>query len=180
MKQEKALRTQVLEAWQTKTEMRKGSTCSYCGYIHPPQRCPVYGKMCGECGRENHLSTVCRAPRQAAYRLEEQGNGQTNRVNTDHFIHNSSHIRSWIKTKLNTSSFYNNINVMYKLDTGRNNDSIPFHIFKILFPKAANKDIRWPKACKLKITHNEKEKICKFFVVQNGSPAVFGMQDMIS
>ena len=59
-----------------------------------------------------------------------------------------------------------------------NNNSIPFHIFKILFPKAANKGIRQPKTCKLKVIHNEKEKICKFFVAQNGSPAVLGMQDI--
>ena len=71
VKQEKALRTQVLEAWQTKNEMRKGSTCRYCGYIQPPQRCPAYVKTCGECGRENHLNIFCRAPRQVAYRVEE-------------------------------------------------------------------------------------------------------------
>ena len=158
--------------------MQKGSTCRYCGCIHLSQRCLEYGKMCGECGRENHFSAVCRAPRWAVYRLEEQENGQTNRVNTDHFIHNSSYIRSSIETKLNTSSFYNSINIMYKLDIGRNNNSIPFHIFKNLFPKAANKGIRWPKTCKVKIKHNEKEKICKFVVAQNCSPAVLGIQDI--
>ena len=63
VKQEEALRTQVLEAWQTKNEMGKEGTCRYCGNIHPPQRCPVYGKMCGGCGMENHFSAVCRAPR---------------------------------------------------------------------------------------------------------------------
>ena len=71
-KQEKALRTQVLDTEQTKSEMRKEGTCRYCGYIHPPQRCPAYGKMCGGCDRENHFSAVCRASRRAAYRLEEQ------------------------------------------------------------------------------------------------------------
>ena len=60
-------------------------------------------------------------------------------VNTDHFIHNSSCIRSSIETKLNTSNFYNSINIMYKLDTGGNYNSIPVHICKTLFPKAANK-----------------------------------------
>ena len=64
------------------------------------------------------------------------------RVNTDYFIHNSTCIRLSIKTKLNTSSFYKSINAMYKLDTGKNNNSTSFHIYKILFPKAANKDIR--------------------------------------
>ena len=48
----------------------------------------------------------------------------------------------------------------------------------MLFPKAANKGIRQPKTCKLKIIHNKKEKNCKFFVAQNGSPAVLGMQDI--
>ena len=86
-----------------------------------------------------------------------------NRGNTDHFIHNYSYIRSSIETKLNTSSFYNSIKVIYKLDTGRNYNSIPVHKNKTLFPKAVNKGIRQPKTCKLKIIHNEKEEIFKFF-----------------
>ena len=133
--------------------------------------------MCGECGRENHFSAVCRASRQATCRLEEQEDGQNNRVNTDHFICNSIGKRSNIETKLNTSSVYNSINVTYKLDTGRHNSIISFHIYKILFPKAANKGIRQTKTCNLKIIHNEK-KNCKFFVEQNGSPAVLGMQNI--
>ena len=67
--------------------------------------------------------------------------GQTNRVNTDHFFCNLIGKRSSIETKLNTNSFYNSINISYKLDTGRNNNSIKFHIFKILFSKVANKGI---------------------------------------
>ena len=35
-KQQEILRTQMLEAEQTKNEMRKEGTCRYCGYIHPP------------------------------------------------------------------------------------------------------------------------------------------------
>ena len=35
-----------------------------------------------------------------------------------------------------------------------------------------------PKICNQKIMHNGKEKICKFFVAHNGSPAVLGMQDI--
>ena len=72
-------------------------------------------------------------------------------MNTDHFICNYSYIRSSIETELNTCSFYNSINIIYKLDTGRNYNSIPVHIYKTLFPKAAYKGIRQPKKCKLKI-----------------------------
>ena len=110
----------------------------------------------------NHFRAVCRAPRRIASRLEEQDNGQTNKVKNDQFIHNYSYVRASIETKINTSSLYNSINVRYKLDTCRSNNSIPFHIYKKLFPKVANKCIRQPKTCKLKIRHNGKEKISKF------------------
>ena len=32
--------------------------------------------------------------------------------------------------------------------------------------------------CKVKLRYNEKENICKFFVVHNGSKAVLGMPDI--
>ena len=73
VRQADALRTQVAEAEQTESKMmRPVSPYRYCRSIHPPRRCPVYGKMCGECGRENHFSAVCGGPRQTAHRLEEQ------------------------------------------------------------------------------------------------------------
>ena len=99
-KQEEALRTKALEAFQTESKMRQASPCRYCRSIHPSRKCPTYCKTFGECGRVNHFSAVCRVPRQAAHRLEEQEDGQTNRVNTDHFICNSICKRSSIETKL--------------------------------------------------------------------------------
>ena len=62
-KQEQALRTQALEAEQTDSKIRQASPCRYCTFIHPPRRCPAYGKKCGKCGRVNHVSAVCRHPR---------------------------------------------------------------------------------------------------------------------
>ena len=32
--------------------------------------------------------------------------------------------------------------------------------------------------CEVKLRYNEKERICKFFVMQNGSMAVLGMWDI--
>ena len=94
------------------------------------------------------------------------------------FIHNYSYVKASIETKINTTSFYNSIDIRYKLDTGRSNNHIPFHLYKKLFPKATNKYIRQPKTCKLKSMHNGKEKMCKFFIAHNGSLAVLGMQDI--
>ena len=91
----------------------------------------------------NHISAVCRDPRQAAHNLEEHKDGQTNTANTDHFIFNVK--RSSITTKLKTSSFYSSIKVLHKLDTGGYSNRLPFCIFKILFPNSANKGGRQVK-----------------------------------
>ena len=38
--------------------------------------------------------------------------------------------------------------------------------------------IRQPKTYKVKLRYNEMEKLCKFFVAQNGSMALLGMWDI--
>ena len=149
-----------LEAGQTEIKMRQASPCRYCGSIHPPRRCPVYGKKCDKCGKVNHISAVCRDPRQAVHNIEEHEDEQTNKVNTDHIICNAK--RSSIATELKTSSLYSSINILYELDTGSNSNRLPFCIFKIIFPKSANKGERQLKTCKLKMIHNEKQKFVSF------------------
>ena len=84
----------------------------------------------------NHISAVCRGPWQAVHKLEDHEDGQINMVNTDHIICNVK--RSSIAT-LKTSGLYSSLNISHKLDTGSNSNRLPFCIFKILFPKLANK-----------------------------------------
>ena len=96
-------------------------------------------------------------------------------MNTDHFICN---YRSSIEMKLSSSSFYNSINMVYKLDTGKNYNTILVYIYKKLFPKVTNKGVRQSKTCKIKIRNNEKEKNCKVFVAHNSRSVMLGMQDI--
>ena len=96
----------------------------------------------------------------------------------NHFSHKYKYRKTRIEAKVSTTSFYNSLNLRYKLDTGRNNNYMQLHLYKRLFPKADNTYIRQPKTSKLKLRHNENEKICKFFVAHNGSLAVLGMQDI--
>ena len=51
-----------------RTDRKPDEKVSPCRSIHPPQRCTVYGKKCGECGRMNHISAVCRDQRQAVHK----------------------------------------------------------------------------------------------------------------
>ena len=99
-------------------------------------------------------------------------------MKSNHFSHNYKYRKTHIEAKASTTSFYNSLHLRYKLDTGRNNNYIPLHLYKKLFPKAVNTYIRQPKTCKLKLRHNEEQKICKFFVAHNDSLAVLGMQDI--
>ena len=99
-------------------------------------------------------------------------------MKNNHFIHHYKYVKASIDTKIITTSFYNSINIRYKLDTGRSNNSIPFHLYKKLFPKVTNKYVRQPKTFKLKLMHNGQEKMCKCFVAHNGSLPVLGMQDI--
>ena len=141
-KQEEASMIQIRRAWQTDAKMMRTGTCRYCGSSHPPRRCPAYGVMCGECSRVNHFTTVCRALRWRMSRWEEQSNGQTNQVKSNHFSHNYKSIKTCIETEISTTSFYNSIDIRFELDTGRSKNYIPFHVYKKLFPKVHNMYIR--------------------------------------
>ena len=125
-------------AEQIHAEMMRTSTCKYCGSSHTPRRCPAYGVTCGKCSWMNHFSAVCRAPRQGWSRREEQSNGHTNHVKINHFSHNYKYRKTCIEAKVSTTSFCNSLNLQYKLDTGRNNNYIPLHPYKKLFPKVDN------------------------------------------
>ena len=108
-------------------------------------------------------------------RREEQSNGQTNQVKSKHFSYNYKSRNRCIEAKVSTISFYNSIDIRFKLDTGKSKNYIPFHLYKRLFPKVNNTYIKQQKMCKVKLRYNEQEKICKSFVAHNGSKAVLGM-----
>ena len=69
-------------------------------------------------------------------RQEEQNKEKINKVKNNHFIHHYKYVKASIDTKIITTSFYNNINIKYKLDMGRSNNSIPFHLYKNYFLKS--------------------------------------------
>ena len=48
-------------------------SCSYCGSIHPPRWCLVYGMKCAECGKINHFREVSRNIRsRMVHNLEQE------------------------------------------------------------------------------------------------------------
>ena len=47
------------------SRLQTEQNCKFCGYMHPPRRCPVYGKICRACNRKNHFQKMCLASRSA-------------------------------------------------------------------------------------------------------------------
>ena len=97
----------------------------------------------------------------------------TDMVNINSFIFNRK--QSVITANLKASSNQVSIIVPYKVDTGSDGHIMPLHLYKSLFPRAIkeqwvatkNKKIQlnnWAYV-KVKIEHNNKQKMCKFFVV---------------
>ena len=91
----------------------------------------------------NYMSVVCSSSRQVVHKLEEFEDSLIDTVIND-LIHSNAK-SSGIRAKLKTSSFHKVIKISYKIDTGSNSSMLPFHIFKILFPKSAKSYCYEPK-----------------------------------
>ena len=115
-KEEEACRTHTVETHQPEKQINQTGPCRYCGSSHQAERHSAYGKRYSECVRMNHISAVCRRSRQAVHKLEEFEDSQIDMVNTN-LIHSNAESLGII-TKLKNGSFYNSINVSYKIDTG--------------------------------------------------------------
>ena len=152
-----------------------------CGYIHQPRQCPAYGKRCMKCNKMNHFWEVCRTARgRVAHNIEQEPNqveeSHTDMVNINSIDFNSKY--SVITANLKASPNKVVITVPYKVDTGSDGNIMPWHIYKKLFPRATKEDwwqqeikicslktynrttITQLDICKVKIEHNNKQKIC--------------------
>ena len=111
--------------------------CRYCGGIHVPQQCPVYGKMCANCGKMGHYKKVCRSRKDHVVHelevevMQESQDEQIETVSID-----SVHLnKNWsvIIAYLDTFTGKNKVKIPYKIDMGSEANIIPLYIFKKLF-----------------------------------------------
>ena len=151
--------------------------------------------------RSTTLREVCRSGRtrtihdleQKPYQYhEEEYNIDTVNIISIIFISN----QLVITANLNSSSNQVSIIVPYKVDTFSAGKIIPLHLYKILFPRATkeqlaattNKNIQLKTynrtiitqlgVCEVKIEHNNKQRMCKFFVIPGNGQTLLGMPDI--
>ena len=137
------------KAGQTDAEIIRAGTCKYCwSSQHTKKMSSIWHDVC-RMWLGGTISVQCgRAPRRRLSRREEQSNGQTNQVKSNHFNDNYKYRKTCMETKISTISFYYSIDIRFKLDTGKSKNDIPFHLYKRLFPKVDSRYIKQPNHVK--------------------------------
>ena len=91
-----------------------------CGYKHEPRKCPAFGKLCHNCKKKNHFSTVCKNMKM--HELQE------NDYDSDIFldsVETDQNVKDW---KVNMKICGKTVNM--KLDTGAQCNVLPYHVYK--------------------------------------------------
>ena len=94
--------------------------CGKCGYKHEPRKCPAFGKLCHNCKKKNHFSTVCKNKKM--HELQE------NDYDSDIFldsVETDQNVKDW---KVNMKICGKRVNM--KLDTGAQCNVLPYHVYK--------------------------------------------------
>ena len=47
--------------WQRCSHSKSMTNCRNCGSVHPPKKCPAYGKECFSCKKKGHFKQFCRS-----------------------------------------------------------------------------------------------------------------------
>lgn len=124
---------------------KQQTTCYYCSGVHKKGHCPAYGKICGKCGRKNHITKACKSSEVNEVALT--GNFYSD-DDSDEFMvgtvdFGKNKLESQYKLNIKNSqpfrkrSWFQKANVEdeeieFKLDTGAEVNIISYNIFKKL------------------------------------------------
>ena len=126
---------------QTHAKVSAKKSCSSCGSSHPPRPCLAYGKKCADCGKINHFREVCRSRINTIFHNIGQEPDQCSieeyhidTVNINVLIFNNK----WLTITANLTMSLNQVSIIipYKVDMGSDDNIMPLHLYKKLFPRA--------------------------------------------
>ena len=123
---------------QEQDRMPTKQKCRYCGYTHPPQWFPTYGKTWRAGRKINHCKEVCRKCKDKRVHgicpqvEQHQDEDDIKKVNINFIYTGSITLKGKcpvITANLTTSSSQATLVVSYKIDSGSNGNKIPFHCY---------------------------------------------------
>ena len=106
-------------------------SCGNCGTTHEPRVCPAYGKVCYNCGRDNHFGRVCRQPPQRAPNAPSSGQQHKKA----HFVANDAPVSCVAAGKpdgrgIATIQVSEDAYIQFHVDTGAECNVLPLHIYR--------------------------------------------------
>ena len=110
------------------------------------RRCPAYGNTCAGCGKTGHFKKVCHSRRERVVNeveveaSQEYSKGEIETVSIDS-VHLNKNL-SLLMAELEICAGTNNIVIPYKIDMGGKGNIMPWHIFKRLFKKITEDEIK--------------------------------------
>ena len=118
-------------------QMSQQQPCWYCGRVHLPRQCLLYGKMCVGFGKMGHFKKVCHSKNSRAVNeleletSQEYSKGKIGTVSIDSVGMNKNW--SLLMVEIETYTGDNIVTILYKIDMGSEGNIMPWHIFKRLF-----------------------------------------------
>lgn len=114
----------------------ESKVCVFCGYMHPPRKCPAYGKKCNGCGGLNHFSKVCFKQSKKKdiqnVDVDEQTGSDDDQGNQMYVSSVQSKVPRLRPSQWCTDITVEGSKVNFKLDTGSEVSILPYNCFKKL------------------------------------------------
>lgn len=161
------------------------NTCSKCFRKHAYGKCPAWGKTCNNCRKLNHFSVACR-------------NRKINEIEDNHSSFSSDSANSLLletvnyvdslKSEWREAVLVDNFEIVFKIDTGSEVNIIPINEYRNISEKRnlektdkklrsyTGHSLKILGTCKLNCTFGNKSHILEFFVVDQDSNALLGLQ----
>lgn len=170
------------------------NNCSRCGSSHPINKCLAYGKVCGNCKKNNHFATMCRVNKnhiKVVNTSEDIDNslyiGMV--TNSTYNRNHASHVSTINSNYWMTALEINNKTLSFKIDTGAqvNIISIKDYVETLKLPidilyatKVQLKSYTGDKisvlgACKLDCQKNDNKYLIEFYIVNDYCEAIIGL-----
>ncbi|XP_070384992.1 uncharacterized protein [Dermacentor albipictus] len=160
------------------SELPRHYKCPKCARMHPPRRCPAFGKTCRKCQRPNHFAICCR-------RFADIGELQGGEDNFDILDVSSCAPKQHDWTVVGQIK---NVPLEFKVDTGAQANLLPFGCYRKIRPKPPLKPssavlrsygggvIKHDGVIRAELALGDRCAVLDFFVVSKGHQAILGLQ----
>ena len=155
--------------------------CNFCGRSHPPRKCPAYGNVCHNCGKQNHFKSVCRSAKVIQTVKDEE-------PAPNFYVANVSQDSAQVAKEWQSLINVHGRKITFTLDTGAQANILPHNIFQKLqktYLQSSNARLTSYCGQQLQVvgkanltckTDKNTECILEFQILRNEAKPILGLQ----